>query len=128
MKLKFGVILVGLSILGCATIFEPTNPVAFGMRWDLLWVDSNEIQVFYLPESLTISGVICKYKARSVNNRGDEMIGWVEVDCEKKLARSFDHVMYDKHYNKLGTWPDIPWRDIPKNINNDHRKLICKCK
>jgi len=127
-KLSVVLVLVIFAILcGCAAKFEPANPEAFGMRWELLGVDAKKRQSFFAPESITHSGSIIKYKARGVDTFGYECIGWAELDCAKNKVRAFDFVRYDKYHRYLGKLPDEPWQDIRTNsVLDQNRQRLCK--
>ncbi len=112
---------------GCAGRFEPANPEAFGMRWELLAVDAKNIQSFFAPESITQSGGIIKYKARAVDTLGYELIGWAELDCARNKVRGFDFVRCDKYHRYVGKLPDEPWQNIRANsILDQNRQRLCK--
>jgi hypothetical protein len=127
-KLSVAFVLIICAILcGCATKFEPANPEAFGTRWELLGVDTNKLQSFFDPKSITRFDSIIKFKCRSVDTYGIETIEWAELDCERNMIRFFDSIRYDKYYRDLGKLPDLPWQDIPKkSVLYRNRSIFCK--
>lgn len=124
MKSLLGVILITYFIAGCATQFNPVDPVAFGRKWTLYGLGIDNEQFFYIPETITTDGYKVKYYSRSVSILGYEVIGWYELDCEKNLIRSFDLVRYDKYYRDVGKIPDLPWDEMPKDSVIYHYKNI----
>jgi len=107
--------IASVACFGCATTYQPANPVAFGRNWELLGVSPDQNQVFYDPQSTIVSNGVVKAQGRGVDRLGYELIGKLEVDCTKNLVRSLNCIKYDRNQSYVGPVGDSDWIQIDPN-------------
>ena len=100
-KLLAVILLVAsVAIIGCATLYEPASPVAYGRNWEILSITTDGQQHFVDPASITVVNSIARADVRTVNAT-NEFLGKMELQCDARQARILNIDSYDREHRLL---------------------------